>query len=79
MIFCLLQSLQELRELAREREGGAELSYYGTFEETSVHLLNDVVKDDMRIFIAISDEAKMRNTLCEVRLYCHHWNNYYET
>ena len=54
-------------ELARQRGVSAELSYYGTFEETSVHVLNEAVEDDMRIFIAISDETKIRNTLCEVK------------
>ena len=44
----------------------ADLKYYDTFDETAVHILDEAVKEEIRIFMIFSDEARTRNVLCEV-------------
>ena len=54
--------------MAKERADDTNLQFYGTFDETAIHVLDESVNDNMRIFILISDEIRTRNTLCEVMI-----------
>lgn len=58
--------MYELIELDEVRRNNIQLTVYDTFDETARHLLGNAVEDDMRIFVVISDEARIRNALCEV-------------
>ena len=60
------QEMYELVELEEVRRNNIQLTVYDTFDETARHLLGSAVEDDMRIFVVISDEARIRNALCEV-------------
>ena len=57
-----------LRELM-EKTSSVDLSFYDTFDKSASFLLDKAVVEDMRIFIVISDQARARNTLCEVHTY----------
>lgn len=63
------ESLYDLINSAKERADEyftTNLRFYGTFDTTAVHVLDEYVNENIRIFILISDEIRTRNTLCEV-------------
>lgn len=67
-VITLFQSLYDLISTAKERAEDIDLRFYGTFDETAVHVLDESVNENTRIFILISDEIRTRNTLCEVMI-----------